>query len=74
MARIAVATAQTIWDCRWSRPGHRPSNVVDSLQPEPLWVCVRTGTRLPVTEVKCETCVHWEMDDPNLEARLHNPL
>ena len=62
MAKIAIATAQTIWDCTWSRPGYRLSGVTDSLQPEPLWVCVRTGIRRPVTEAQCDTCVHWQME------------
>ena len=62
MARTAVATFQTIWDCRWSRPGHRLFAVAEQLQPEPIWVCVRTGERRGVTEDDCENCVHWEAD------------
>ena len=42
---IAIATLQTIWDCRWSRPGYRVIGVEDHLQPEKLWVCVRRGDR-----------------------------
>ena len=42
MAKTAVATLQTIWDCRFSRPGFRLSGVKDELQPESVWVCVRT--------------------------------
>ena len=42
---IATATLQTIWDCRWSRPGHRLSGVEDALQPESAWVCVHDGNR-----------------------------
>jgi len=63
MARIAVATLQTIGDCRWSRPGFRLSNVSEALQPEPLWVCVRTGRRRGVTEDECEKCPDWEADE-----------
>jgi hypothetical protein len=60
MVRTAVATPQTIWDCRWSRPGYRIHGIDDHLQPEKLWVCVRQGDRLGVTEEECEACVHWE--------------
>ncbi len=55
-----IATLQTIWDCRWSRPGHRVLGVQDHLQPEQLWVCVRRGERRGVTEEECEECGHWE--------------
>lgn len=60
MTTTAVTTFQTIWDCRWSRPGYRVMNVEDHLQPEKLWVCVRTGDRRGVTEEECETCPYWE--------------
>jgi hypothetical protein len=62
MAKTAVATLQTVWDCRWSRPGFRLSGVSERLQPESLWVCIRTGGRLPVTNERCETCAHWELE------------
>jgi hypothetical protein len=64
MSRTAVATLQAIWDCRWSRPGFRLSGVKESLQPESVWVCVRTGGRQPVTSEHCETCPHWSLDEP----------
>jgi hypothetical protein len=57
--RVATATLQTIWDCRWSRPGYRVAGVPDHLQPEPLWVCVRDERR-GVTEEECEHCLYWE--------------
>ena len=47
---VTTATLQTIWDCRWSRPGYRVFGVQDHLQPEKLWVCVRRGERNGVTE------------------------
>jgi hypothetical protein len=62
MAKTAVATLQTIWDCRFSRPGFRLSNVKEELQPESVWVCVRTNRR-SVTPAECECCPHWEYDD-----------
>jgi hypothetical protein len=60
MTRTAVATQQTIWDCRWSRPGYRLFGVGEHLQPEKLWVCVRQGSRRGVTDEECECCVFWE--------------
>jgi hypothetical protein len=61
MSRTATATLQTIWDCRWSRPGYRVAGVEDHLQPEKRWVCVRGSDRRGVTEEECENCPHWEM-------------
>ena len=63
MKSISVATLQTVWDCKWSRPGYRLSGVAEAHQPESLWVCIRTGRRRPVTEEECETCPNWEMTD-----------
>ena len=62
---------QTIWDCRWSRPGYLPNGVETADYPAALWVCVRptaTTVRRPVTEKECETCPHWEAaftDEPS---------
>lgn len=56
---VVTATYQTIWDCRWSRPGYRVMGVPDHLQPETLWVCVR-GERRGVSEEDCEKCPYWE--------------
>jgi hypothetical protein len=61
-ARVAAATLQTIWDCRWSRPGYRVTGVLDHLQPEKLWICVRGGGRRGVTEDDCEGCPFWELE------------
>jgi hypothetical protein len=59
-----VAVLQTPWDCRFSRPGYRLTNVRDEHQPESPWVCVRgESVRRPVTEPECATCAFWEMDD-----------
>jgi hypothetical protein len=60
MQHTSVAALQTVWDCRWSRPGYRLSGVEETRQPESVWVCVRTGRRRPVTNEECETCPHWE--------------
>ena len=57
---LNTATLQTIWDCRWSRPGYRLIGIEDHLQPEKLWVCVRAGGRRSVTEEECENCPFWQ--------------
>ena len=63
MARTAIATQQTPWDCRWTRPGFRLFGVGEPHQPESLWVCTRNGLHHGVTDEQCEKCPHWEMDD-----------
>ena len=63
MAKTAVATLQTIWDCRWSRPGFRLHGVGEPHQPESLWVCTRDGHRRGVTEEECQRCPHWNFDE-----------
>jgi hypothetical protein len=63
MAKTAIATQQTIWDCRWSRPGFRLTHVEERFQPESLWVCDRTGRRENVDEARCERCEHWQFDE-----------
>ena len=63
MTRIATMPLQTIWDCKFSRPGYRLTGVVDHHQPEPLWACARDGTRRPVTEEECENCPDWQAAD-----------
>jgi hypothetical protein len=60
MARTTVAVAQTIWNCRWSRPGYRLAGLDERFQPEPTWVCIRGGVRAEVPEQRCETCERWE--------------
>jgi hypothetical protein len=62
MARTAIATLQTVWDCRWSRPGLRLTGVHEDLQPEPTWVCVRDGHHRAIQEDDCATCAFWELD------------
>jgi hypothetical protein len=62
MSSTAIATLQTAWDCRWSRPGHRVTGIEDRLQPETLWVCVRDGDRRCISTEECEECPHWEAD------------
>ena len=59
MSATAVAALQTIWDCKWSRPGLRLAGLAPGRPPESLWVCTRTGERTPVSEDKCEACPFW---------------
>jgi len=57
---MATATLQTVWDCRWSRPGHHITGVSDALQPETTWVCTRDGDRRAVCGDECAGCARWE--------------
>jgi hypothetical protein len=63
MARVAADTLQTIWDCKWSRPGYRVAGVPEQFQPESPWICLRRGERRGVTEEECEACVYWQLAD-----------
>ena len=76
MARIAIATLQNGWDCRWSRlddTGGPASPTGGSV------VCDRTGVQRRVSLAECEGCVHWEFAPrPNetvalAAAPLHEP-
>jgi hypothetical protein len=60
MSRTATMPIQTVPDCRWSHSGYRLRGFPDTSQPEPLWVCVRTGSPRPVEEKVCGDCPHWE--------------
>ena len=60
MSHIAVSTLHPSWVCRVRRPGDRIHGVEDHLQPESLWVCVRTGARRGVTEAECADCPYWQ--------------
>ena len=60
MSHNGNATLQTVFDCRWSRPGYRVTGVPDHLQPESFWVCVRLGERRDVSAEECESCPYWE--------------
>lgn len=71
MARTATMVLQTIWDCRWSRPGYLPNGVADEDHPASRWVCVRPTphvVRRPVTEEECATCPHWQLAFPDEES------
>ena len=71
MSKTAVATMQSAWDCRWSRPGYRVAGVPEELQPETAWVCLRTGERRCINPEECEHCPHWEAEPmPMPPARL----
>ena len=63
MARTAIATLQTAWDCRWSRPAFQLEKTVGIARPEATWVCTRDGARQLIDPHDCETCPFWEKDD-----------
>lgn len=77
MARIAIATLQNGWDCRWSRPDDHAGPT--SLTGESV-VCERTGVQRRVSLAECEGCVHWELAHNGPEtvalaaSSLHEPL
>lgn len=60
MATTAIATLQPVWDCRWSRPGHRFIELREQAPRETHWVCLREGEPRPVLQEECATCTHWE--------------
>ena len=60
MPNTTAATLQTIWDCKWSRPGYRLIGIGDRHQLQKQWVCFRTGPGRVVTEEECENCPFWE--------------
>ena len=62
MAKIAYATLQPAWDCRWSSPGYRLTGVREARQPETRWVCTREGHRRLLSDDECLTCEYWELD------------
>ncbi len=63
MAKIATATVQSQWECKWSRPGFRLAGIDEAQQPETVWVCVRTGERRKLSEHTCDNCPFWEQDE-----------
>jgi hypothetical protein len=62
MAKTAIATKQSAWECKWSRPAFRLAGISESIQPETLWVCVRTGERRSLLETTCDHCPYWQAD------------
>jgi hypothetical protein len=63
MAKIATATVQSQWECKWSRPGFRLDGIDEAQQPESVWVCVRTGERRKLSEHTCDNCPYWQQDE-----------
>jgi hypothetical protein len=60
MSHTAVATLQTIWDCKWSRPAAPTFGSPQDVAPVTRWMCIRTADRRAVSESECETCPFWE--------------
>ena len=64
MSKIAIATLQTPWDCKWSRFGRMRSTGPNTVA-EGLWVCVYgNAARRPIHASECETCPYWEYEPP----------
>jgi hypothetical protein len=62
MAATAIATYQTIWDCKWSRLAD--SFVTPQPRAESIWICIRRdGPSQFVSEEQCATCPLWEATD-----------
>ena len=57
---VAIATLQTIWDCRWSRLGYRVWGCRTTCNPKSSGCAFAAGEREGVTEEVCEACPHWE--------------
>ena len=57
MSRVAIATLQNGWDCRWSRPYN---NADPASEASKTVVCERTGVQRHVSLAECEGCAHWE--------------
>ena len=63
MSRIAIATLQTPWDCKWSRFGRIHAS--RSGPAEGLWVCVHPDdARRSIDPSECETCARFEYESP----------
>ena len=72
MSRVVFVEEQTIWDCRWSRPGYGVIGTPLHPHQERLWLCVRRPhAERVITAEECETCTHWQAEtDP---GRRRNP-
>jgi len=63
--KVAIATAQAAWECRWAREGGRLRPDPPG-HPEDVWICIRPtvrGDRRAVTETECSSCPHWRVED-----------
>jgi hypothetical protein len=73
MSRIATATLQTPWDCKWSRFGRMRTTGPDTAL-EGLWVCVYgNAQRRPIDESECAACPNWEFDAPSGHTDVRRP-
>ena len=71
MTRIAIATLQSGWDCRWARPGN---TLGESEMPgaQTRLICNREGTDRRVEPIACQTCPFWELSpDSRKREGLH---
>ena len=72
MTATALAAGQSIWSCRWSRPGYRLSCIAEPDQPESAWVCLPRRARTDIAAVGCEPCPSWEPD--SITTRAFSPV
>lgn len=63
MAKTTVATLQTAWDCRWSRPDYHVATSPAIKRLESAWACLRDGQRQTIDPADCETCSFWQQED-----------
>lgn len=70
MGRIAIATLQSGWDCRWAVD--EPRQLFDGGTKDSV-TCTRDGEPHQVQLSTCETCAQWELRDadrsPGLQTR-----
>ena len=64
----AMTTLQPVWDCKFSRPGHRLHGIADALQPESTWVCVHGSIRRNIRANECQTCPNWELGSDTITS------
>lgn len=68
MSANTMTTLHTPWDCKWSRFG-RLHSASPAHPAEGLWVCIHDdGERRPIAASACETCPHWEYEEPGTRA------
>ena len=64
MTHTALAPHQTVWNCRWSRPGFRFTGLPASRHVEGAWICTRECPAHSVDEADCRTCASFEAMAP----------
>ena len=68
---LTLPQEHSVWDCRWSSPGHHLTGYSDAVQPEREWVCTHDGERRSVTNAECLACSRWKAAPAAVPVRLH---